>query len=146
MLQWIRTASLITFACSPLLLTGCGEATGQPQGKVTLKGQPVVAAEIVFQSEANPDAPVTGLSGEGGKYTLDYAGKSGVPAGKCKVTITHYTLRNGKPLPEGEEGAMLKSDPAKSVRNVYVFEKDIPAGGGTLDFELSEGKKSVEAE
>jgi hypothetical protein len=146
MLYSIRTAAIVFLACTPLLLTGCGDATGRPQGKVMLKGQPVAGAEIVFQSEANPDAPVTGLSGAGGEYTLDYAGRSGVPAGKCKVTITHHTLRNGKPLPEGEEGATLKSDPSKSVRNVYVFDRDIPAGGGTLDFELSEGKKSVETE
>src|SRR6266540_1225202 len=107
-----------------VFLAGCGSA-GTPSGKITLNGQPVAGAEIVIQPDANPDAPVVGLSGPDGEYRLDFAGKSGVPTGKCRVAITHYTLRNGKPLPGGEEGAALKNDELKVLRTVYSFDKEI---------------------
>lgn len=127
-----------------IVFTGCGGSVVKPRGKVTLKGQPAAGAELVLQPGANPDAPVAGIAGADGVYTLDYAGKGGVPVGKCRVVVTHYTLRNGKPLPEGEEGAALKANETKVVKNVYVFEKEIATEPGELNFELSEGKKVEE--
>ena len=48
--------------------------------------------------------------------------------GRYKVTVAYYTLRNGKPLPGGEEGAALRGDEEKVVRHVYGFDRDIVAG------------------
>lgn len=125
------------------LLVGCGSSC-KPSGKVTLRGEPIAGAELIFRPVATPDAPIIGLSGSDGAYRLDYAGKSGVPTGKCRVVVTHYTLPNGKPLPGGEEGAALKSGDKKVVRTVYSFERDLAAGASTQDFELSEGKLGAE--
>jgi hypothetical protein len=132
----------VVAAAALVLACGCGDPTGRPAGKVTLGGQPVVGAELRFEPSANKDAPVTGLSGEGGVYVLDFGKKGGVPVGPCVVTITYYTLPNGKPLPGGEQGSALRSDPEKVARHEYVFEKEVVKGDSAMDFELSVGRKT----
>jgi hypothetical protein len=124
-----------------VVVAGCSGSVGQPTGRVTLRGVAVSGAELTFLPAADPDAVATGVTDGDGKYRLDYGGKRGVAAGKATVRIVHWTLPNGKPLPAGEEGAALKADETKAVRTTYLFEKEVPAGSGTLDFELSEGKK-----
>lgn len=140
-----RSFGFTLFAVLLAFTSGCGGSVGKPQGQVTLNGTPVVGAELRFQPEANPDAPVTGQSGEGGKYVLDFAKNGGIPVGKCTITIVYYTMPNGSPLPSGEQGAALRSDPDKIVRHEYVFEKEIVAGANALDFELTAGTKPIEA-
>jgi hypothetical protein len=129
------------FAVGLLVLAGCGGSVGHPTGRVALRGTPVAGAELTFLPTSDPDAVATGVTDVDGKYRLDYGGKRGVAAGKVTVRVVHYTLPNGKPLPAGEEGAALKADETKALRTTYVFERDIAAGAGSLDFELSEGKR-----
>ena len=127
-----------------VVLAGCGgSGAARPAGKVTLKGQPVAEADLVFESAAAPDSPVTGRAAADGAYVLDYGTLRGLPLGKCKVTVSYYTLRNGQPLPDGEDSATLKNQPEKVLKHVHVFEKDV-TGAGELSFELSEVKKTVE--
>ncbi len=123
-----------------LVVVGCGGATGRPVGKVTWKGSPVAQAELRVVPASDPDRAVFGVSGPDGAYHLDFGRLGGVPAGACKVTITRYTLPNGKALPEGEQGAALRGDADKVVRHFYEFDRDVPAGGTTINFELSEGR------
>lgn len=130
---------------APLLLVaplavGCGASLGQATGKVTWKGTAAARADVVFAPEADPDAAVYGVTVADGSYHLDYARKRGILAGKCKVTVTWFTLRDGKPLPDGEAGAALRGDDAKVVRHVYQFEKDVAAGLNAFNFELTEGR------
>jgi len=123
---------------------GCGGATGQATGKVTRGGGPVPSAEITFASATDPEATVHGASGPDGVYYLSYISGGGIPPGKYKVTVAYYTLRNGKPLPDGEEGAALRGDETKVVRHAVEFERDIAAGSNPRDFELNDGKKGTE--
>lgn len=134
------------FAVVLLAAAGCGQPAGQPAGKVTWKGQPVAGAELAFEPGAGPEAAAYGTSGQDGTYTLEFRKGGGLPAGPCKVTITRYTLPNGKPLPEGEEGAALRGDGEKVRRHSVVFDKEIATGPNALDFELTEGKASAEPE
>lgn len=136
-MRWIATLLLVLpFGA------GCGAPLGQATGKVTWKGTPAARADVVFTPEADPDAAVFGVSGPDGTYHLDYARKRGVLAGKCKVTITWFTLRDGKPLPDGEAGAALRGDDEKVLRHVYEFDKAVAAGPNPIDFELAEGRSS----
>lgn len=135
-----------SFAAVLLAAAGCGGTTGQPAGKVTWNHQPVSGAEIAFEPEAGPESAAFGSSGEDGTYRLEFRKGTGLPTGRCKVTITRYTLPNGKPLPEGEEGAALRGDEDKVRRHTVVFDKEIAAGPNALDFELTEGKASAEPE
>jgi hypothetical protein len=124
-----------------LFLAGCGGG-GRPTGKVTWKGTPVARAELLFAPASDPQNVVFGVSGPEGTYILDYGRRSGLPSGPCKVTITHYTLKNGKPLPEGEAGAALRGDLDKVLRHAFEFDREIPSGSSTQDFELNDGKKA----
>lgn len=138
---------LLGLLAVPLALTGlsgCGPDVGTPDGKVTHKGAPVTGAELRFQPADNPDVMIMGQTGENGSYAIDYAGRSGFPVGKYTVTVTTVTQRNGDPVPDGEEGAVIRADPERSRRQSYVFEKDIPAGSATIDFDLADGTPQSE--
>ncbi len=137
----MRRLSRVALLCVLALVAGCGGALATPSGKVTLNGEPVADVSLTFLPAANPDAVASGVTGADGLYRLDFGTKRGLATGKCTVRITRYTLKNGKPLPGGEQGTALKNDDKKSVRITYVFEKDVTAGDATLDFELNEGKK-----
>lgn len=123
-----------------LCLSGCGSSVGKATGRITLGGKPVAGAEIVFTSAANENQEFFGLAGDDGNYQVSYRELRGLPVGHYRVTVSRYTLPNGKPLPEGEAGEVLKSD-GRAAKQTYVFEKDIGAGSNTVDFELNEGKK-----
>jgi len=135
-----RTALRTVLVLGMCAAAGCG-SVGTPNGKVTQNGAPVAGAELLLYPEATPDQPVVGMSSASGEYRLDLTGKRGVPAGKCRVEIAHYTLLNGQPLPGGEAGNVLKGDDKKSRRNVHRFDVEIAPGTPTLNFELNEGKK-----
>jgi hypothetical protein len=125
-----------------LFTSGCGgEPTGQVTGRVTLQGQPLHGAAMVFVSTTNPDHVFTGASARDGTYQVSYRIGDGLPAGNYKVTITIYTLPSGLPFPPGERADVLK-DEGKLVEASYVFEKDIAAGANTIDFEVSQGQKA----
>jgi hypothetical protein len=133
---WTGCGLLLGMFCC----VGCGEPVGQVTGLVTWKKQPVVGAELVFQSSSKPEETFSGNSGEGGKYQISYRTHKGLPVGAYKITITRYTAPGGKDLPAGEQGDVLKSQ-GKAVRQAFAFEKTITAGANAIDFELSEGKK-----
>lgn len=121
--------------------SGCGTSVGTVGGKVTLKSQPVTAGEIVFRSREVAENEFFGEIIQDGTYHVSYRTKGGLPPAKYEISITHYTQRNGKPLPEGEKGVVLRSE-GRVRKNLYVFEKDIAAGKNELDFELTLGKKT----
>jgi hypothetical protein len=138
-----RFRSAACALCAALVLAaGCGRPVAQSTGKVTLKGAQVPGAEVAFESPSAPEDAAYGTSGNDGTYTLSYRKDNGLPPGKYRVTVTRYTLPNGKPLPPGEEGATLRGDETKVVRHAVVFDKDLAAGANGIDLELSEGRKS----
>lgn len=139
-----RAAACGVFVAGLLAVVGCGGATGQATGKVTRDGKPVPDAEITFTSVTDSQATVHGASGPDGVYYLSYITDGGIPPGKYKVTVAFYTLRNGKPLPGGEEGAALRGDEEKVTRHSFEFDRNIAAGGNPHDFELTEGRKVTE--
>ena len=87
-----------------LLLAGCGTPSGQVSGKVTFKDQPAAGAELKFESASNAEEQFFGIAGDDGAYALSYRTLDGLPPGRYVVTITHFTLPGGRPLPSGEEG------------------------------------------
>jgi hypothetical protein len=143
----IRVAFAACVSVAVLVLVGgCSKPLGQATGTVTFKGTPVAGADIAFESTSSPDDTAYSVSSEGGAYTLDYRTRTGLPAGTYKVTITRYTLRNGKPLPGGEEGAAIKGDEGRVVQRSYVFEIELAAGANPRDFELTQGTEARPSE
>lgn len=128
------------FSLSFLLLAGCGASVGKPVGKVTSDGKPVKGADLRFQPAGDTGVVVSGASNADGSYYVDNQGKSELATGKWTVTVTTYSLKNGKPLPDGEDGVTLKADPERSLRKEYKFEIDVQAGNNAFDFDLTKDK------
>ena len=102
-----------------------------------MKSQPVDGAEIVFTSQGESAQSFFGVSGSDGAYQLDLTGMDGIPAGTYQVTVTWWALKDGRPLPEGEEGQVLKNGGA-AVKQTESFTKNVVAGPNAMSFELSD--------
>jgi hypothetical protein len=125
-----------------LLLAGCGgsEKIAPVSGRVTLNGQPLVNAAVVFQpiaTEGNldPGAGSGGRTDSDGRYTLTLAGKTrnGATVGKHKVRITLITETDSA----DDRPTRVKQLPAQFNRATKL-EYEVPAGGtSTADFPLT---------
>jgi hypothetical protein len=69
-----------------LLLTGCGPSLVKTEGVVTLDGQPVEGATVMFVSE-DGNRSYTGFTDAAGKFSLASGEKPGATAGTYKVTV-----------------------------------------------------------
>jgi hypothetical protein len=122
-----------------LVLSGCGGSQSTVRGQVTFKGAPVPQADLLFEGEGGA-VSVSGRSDDDGTYYLNYPNGRGMASGRYRVRITQYVLPQGKKLPAGEEGAVLRNDPEKTQRRVYEFEVEVRPGANEHNFELSQGK------
>ncbi len=132
-------AGIVVWVILLTSLAGCSKPVGQVTGKVTLKGEPVAGADVMFQSVAEANDQFFGNSGEGGAYAVSYREYKGLPVGSYRVVVTRFTQTDGKSLPGGEQGRVLKTT-GNVAKKAYQFEKEIAAGDNTLDFELTQGK------
>lgn len=121
-------------------MTGCGPSVGRPMGKITMMGQPVSGAELKFVASDDSTKEFFGQSSVDGNYAVSFRQYAGLPVGTYTVTVTTQTLLDGKPIPSGEQGAVLKNDPEKTVKRAYRFDATIATGGNPIDFELSKGQ------
>jgi hypothetical protein len=109
-------------------------------GTVTLDGQPVDGAQVVFlrHGEEHP-RPVLSRTDDAGAYTLTEP----IPAGKYKVVVSKEAAADGT-VPTGPKLERARID--GSLRNILpsAYEdksttpllKDVPRGAVTLDLEL----------
>lgn len=112
-------------------LVGCGGTDGQNlgtvQGTVTLGGEPLPNAQVVFQP-AN-GRPSTAITNDQGKYELQYtSAEPGALTGSHQVTIT-----TAIDLPDETRAA--EKVPAKYNRQSDLV-REVKAGKNTIDFEL----------
>ena len=140
-LLWKSYRRFVWLGCL-VCLTSCGPSTGQVTGTVTLNGHPVTGAKLVFESKDNLKAIIYyGVTGPGGVIQVDDRRQGGIPIGQYKVTVTHYTQKDATPLPEGEEGGILKQE-GNAVEHTKTFDQDISAGSNTVRFELGESNNA----
>jgi hypothetical protein len=129
-----------------LLLAGCGRSnvlkvTELPvTGKVTLDGQPVAGATVMFQSNMTL-ATFMAVTGPDGAYHLQTAdARTGDCQGPCRVSVSRFLKADGSPLGEGEVpfvvGAVESLPRATSTLETTTLTADVPAGGGSFDFDL----------
>jgi len=129
----------MTTACLALAaLSGCGGSganLGKVTGKVTLAGQPVPEALVMF-SPVSGGSPSAGQTGADGSYTLIYArGIHGAMVGEHTVTISTYKeALEDPPTPEVKETVPLKYREGDSLPKVTV-----KSGSNNLDFTLDAG-------
>lgn len=111
-------------------------------GKVVENGRPVPQADLRLVSPGDDSLFINGLSDDDGNYVLVTGGQRGVPPGRYEVTVTFWRMRNGQPLPKGEQGAAVKGTPA-TVRYVATLSHEITAKTTTLNVDVSGKAKAV---
>src|SRR5687767_2272197 len=109
----IAVASVILLAVVGYFLLRSSDA--RVSGVVTLDGQPVAEAEIVFliEGEENP-TPVVAHSDENGKYKLIGNNGRGIRTGNYKVVVTKMaapdrTVFKGENLMQAREQGLLRN-------------------------------------
>ena len=132
---------LLLVVCATFLLTGC-QSDGYAElglvevsGKVTLDGQPLPNANVVFESADKGTA--SGVTDGSGNYSLMYDSETpGVTPGPKIVRITTANVGvEGGGAAEGAAPAGKERLPAKY--NVQSeLKADVSAGKKTFDFEL----------
>lgn len=143
----LRRLSLL--AALAVAATGCGAGsykTATVSGRVTLNGQPLADAAVMFNPVATPGnvAPgpgATGVTDADGRYTLTLVGKTtkGAVVGKNRVEIT--MMKHDNPDPADDRPQRPKATvkiPARYHSKDSKLEFDVPSGGtDSANFELT---------
>lgn len=134
-----------TFALGLALFAGCGGNTADVSGTVTLDGEPLADASIIFTPQSDEEGgggrPAVAVTDSQGRYELVYGrGVTGAVPGTYLVEIRTYREPNeDAETPEQQQGAPEKV-PAKYNANSQLIET-VDAGGSVIDFDLdSEGE------
>jgi hypothetical protein len=136
-----KTRALVLFAAALFIfgLSGCGPRykLGKVTGKVTLAGQPLPDALVMF-SPVQGGSPSAGRTDASGEYTLVYTRDvNGAEPGEHTVTISTYQEANPEgepPTPEKPEKVPLKYREGPDLPKVTV-----QRGSNTFDFTLEPG-------
>jgi len=136
----IRFRSLILSVmwAAAAAVAGCGGSTARIAGKVTHNGEPVGRAEVVVESATDAAQQFFGVTAEDGSLRVGYRDKSGVPPGPWKIRVTHFTQRDGQPLPSGEGGQALRASD-RAVAKTYLFDQELAGGNNVLELKLEAG-------
>ena len=133
-------------------LAGCSKGpyeTAPVSGRVTLDGQPVANAAVMFQPVApegniNPGPGSYGITDAEGRYSLKLIGKEtrGAVVGKHKVRVENYTdpgdSSDDRPRKPVKHANPI---PGKYNRGEAILEFVVPADGtDQADFPLKSGK------
>jgi hypothetical protein len=141
---------LLFLTALALSAAGCGSEpyqTAPVSGRVTLNGQPLASAAVMFQPVAtggniNPGPGSYGITDADGRYTLTLIGKEtkGGVVGKHKVRIAAHDDTRQDP---SDDRPFRRTKPAVKVPTKYnqaeaILEFDVPAKGtDSADFPLT---------
>ncbi len=124
-------------------LTGCGGSAARIAGTVTHNGEPVRGAEVVVELATDATQQYFGMTTEDGSLYVGYRDKPGLPPGQWKIRVTHFTQRDGQPLPGGETGQALRAS-NRVVARTYLFDQELAGGKNVLDLKLEAASGTVE--
>jgi len=132
----LQALRLFSFAALPCLI-GCGPGLPTVEGNVTLDGEPIANAKVVFESPDRPMAVAT--TDEAGNYDVNTASERGMASGTYKVAISAYVTKDGgneSPIP------ILKTPKRYNSAKTSGLTVDVKAGKNQgVDFELTTKKK-----
>lgn len=137
---WLRLTCLMLLCCS---LPGCGGdelPLGRVSGVVTLDGEALPNAWVVF-SPQEAGHPAFGQTNEKGEYTLTYKGMTNrAVVGDHAVGITMHNPYGEPESPEGEDSKPVSKMPVESLPAKYNSQSElrvtVKSGSNTLNFEL----------
>lgn len=137
----------LVVACTALLAASCGGPSNvsRVSGKVTLAGQPLADATVIFQPAKEGGSSALGKTDSSGAYTLGYAaGVSGAEQGENRVSISTYDA--GDSDAEPPRPAVPEKVPAKyNVKS--ELKADVKAGtNAPFNWDLEAGGPIVDPE
>ena len=68
-----------------------------------------------------------------------------MPPAKYTITVTKYETKDGKSLPQSEEGEAMKEN-GTAVKRRFVLHKELVEGENALNLNLAEAQESAIAE
>ena len=119
--------------CVLVAVSGCARQAlvGEVEGTVTLDGEPVEKATVMFQPSQG--ATSYGETDGQGKFVLRQSGdRPGVLVGTHKVTVETYRIHTSS---EGEPVVIPETIPAKYNANSELT-RDVKPGKQIIDFDL----------
>ena len=124
-----------------LAVCGCGGVDDQPEtgevtGKVTLDGQPLADATVMFKPEQG--RPSSGRTGADGTYVLQYnADTPGAKVGPHKVYISTYVEPRINDDTKKVEDPGVKEKVPRKYNQETTLTADVKSGDNDLPFELT---------
>lgn len=137
---------LLALVC--VFIAGCSKSKGPPKivqlpvtGTVTLDGQPLADADIIFLPPEGMGA-FSGRTKADGTYQLEgVAGGKVVCKGKCSVCISRMLKADGTAPgpdePPANAGAVESLPDKYTSASDTTLSADVPDGGGKFDFPLT---------
>jgi hypothetical protein len=150
----MRVLLLGLLSCGLLMVAGCPGTGGDlpdvvpVSGTVTLDGEPVSGVMVTFSpGDTTRGGICTGITDESGRYELkDGQQHVGAPPGQYAVTCSKFVMPDGSLFTSDGSISPMEAG-AKELFPQYSQEggseltATVPAGGGTIDFDLkSEGE------
>ena len=117
---------LIVSIVTSFFVAGCsgnGYRIASVSGVVTLNGEPLREASVVFQPAAkgNPGPPSSATTDDDGRFTLAFAGeKPGAVVGKHVVIVSTRQFGARKDNPDAEEEVVKEKVPDANGTAVYA--------------------------
>ncbi|HAV34495.1 MAG TPA: hypothetical protein DC058_03905 [Planctomycetaceae bacterium] len=126
------------------LCSGCSDApkVGEVTGVVTLSGQPIPFAFVVFQPTDPPGTYGSAYSDASGRYELKFTeGVNGALVGRHEVLVRTATVDELQ-LEDKSTGLMVTPPLPKGYRErqELVFNREVKLGLNEINLELSEGR------
>ncbi|MSR31744.1 MAG: hypothetical protein EXR99_09590 [Gemmataceae bacterium] len=121
-----------------------GESGGSVSGKVTLNGEVVDRARVVFEIQGeNRAGPFQAQTNDMGEYQLFGSTSAKVPLGNYKVSVVKLTLRGGQ-VPVGEkalafeEKGQLSNILPKTYESMETtpLQREVRSGRNSIDLDL----------
>jgi len=153
-----RIPTGFALAALVVLVVGCYSGTRRPKtykvtGTVTLKGQPLEGATVVFvPAEGATHEPATGITDAAGTFTLStFLSGDGAMAGDYRIKVSKFDIR--KPTKEEqdryisieEERKMQFGDekPTPPAKNILAPKYASEASSG-FTFTVTKGQNSID--
>jgi len=135
----MRYLTFFSLVFALLAQPGCSSSKpnvpfGHVRGRVTLDGQPLPNAAVMFEPATG--RPSYGTSSEAGEYTLRYRGQPwGAIAGRHRVRITTEGLF--KDSPDAPTPTVVKEKLPKKYHSATVLTAEVKPGDNIIDFDLT---------
>lgn len=135
MLETIRKFTARVSGCvlalGLLFVVGCGSKLPTVEGTVTLDGDPVPNARVVFESPNRPTA--TAKTDDEGYFELVTASQRGIAEGSYGVSVSAYKTKDG-----GTESPMpiLLTPKKYNLVSTSGLTAEVVPGQNTVDLEL----------